>query len=485
MTIPAREGRVEEHVEHAAAGRGRVVVADDDVLVREGVISLLERSGFEVVGQAGDAEQLLDLVGEHLPDLAIIDIRMPPTYRAEGLAAAHHIRKEFSSIGIVLLSAYVAVNDAMDLLASCERVGYLLKSRVTDVNDFIDSLERIMKGGSVVDPSLIMELLNARRERQIQLDDGALPDFLPHTAAVRAADWRIAPVPQDLIDRRVAQMEAEGVIFRTNMEVGKAVSVQRLLDDYEVLVLAGGAELPRDLDIPGRELDGVHFAMDFLTQQNKRVAGDAEEKAAPNGAISAKGKHVVVIGGGDTGSDCIGTSNRHGAASVTQLEILPQPPVRENKALTWPDWPLKLRTSSSHEEGAGREFSVLTKRFVGSNGKVEAIECRHVEWVSENGRMAMREVAGSEFTLKADLVLFAMGFLGPRVPGLVEQSGVDLDPRGNVQANTSDYRTSNPRIFACGDMRRGQSLVVWAIREGRQCAESVDAWLMAEARAPA
>ncbi|MGE5567130.1 MAG: glutamate synthase subunit beta [Parcubacteria group bacterium] len=288
-----------------------------------------------------------------------------------------------------------------------------------------------------------------------------------------------------LIDRRIAQMEAEGVIFRPNMEVGKFVTVQRLLDDYEVLVLAGGAELPRDLEIPGRELDGVHFAMDFLTQQNKRVAGDPEEKAAPNGTLSAKGKHVVVIGGGDTGSDCIGTSNRHGAASVTQLEIMPQPPVRENKALTWPDWPLKLRTSSSHEEGAEREFAVLTKRFIGSNGKVEAIECVHVEWVSENGRMVMREVEGSAFTLKADLVLFAMGFLGPRIPGLVEQSGVDLDARGNVLANTSEYRTSNPRIFACGDMRRGQSLVVWAIREGRQCAESIDAYLMAEAKAPA
>jgi len=288
-----------------------------------------------------------------------------------------------------------------------------------------------------------------------------------------------------LIDRRIAQMEAEGVIFRTNMEVGKTVTVQRLLDDYEVLVLAGGAELPRDLDIPGRELDGVHFAMDFLTQQNKRVAGDSEEKAAPTGTLTAKGKHVVVIGGGDTGSDCIGTSNRHGAASVTQLEIMPQPPVRENKALTWPDWPLKLRTSSSHEEGAGREFSVLTKRFVGSNGKVEAIECVHVEWVSDNGRMVMREVEGSTFTLKADLVLFAMGFLGPRTQGAVEQSGVELDARGNVLANTGDYRTSNPRIFACGDMRRGQSLVVWAIREGRQCAESIDAYVMAEAKVSA
>jgi len=284
------------------------------------------------------------------------------------------------------------------------------------------------------------------------------------------------------IDRRIAQMEVEGVIFRTGMEIGKVVSVQRLLDDYEVIVLAGGAELPRDLDIEGRGLAGVHFAMDFLTQQNKRVAGDAEDKAAPDGTLSAEGKHVVVIGGGDTGSDCIGTSNRHGALSVTQLEIMPQPPVRENKALTWPDWPLKLRVSSSQEEGAGREFSVLTKRFIGSNGRVEAIECVHLEWVAENGRMVMREVAGSEFQLKADLVLLAMGFLGPRTVGLVEQAGVELDARGAVLADTESYQTTTPRIFSCGDMRRGQSLVVWAIREGRQCAEAVDAYLMAEAK---
>ncbi len=285
-----------------------------------------------------------------------------------------------------------------------------------------------------------------------------------------------------LIDRRIAQMEGEGVIFRTNFEVGVSVTVQRLLDDYDVLVMAGGAELPRDLEVPGRELDGVHFAMDFLTQQNKRVAGDAEDKAAPAGTISAAGRHVVVIGGGDTGSDCIGTSNRHGALSVTQLEIMPQPPVRENKALTWPDWPLKLRTSSSHEEGCERDFAVLTKRFVGSGGKLEAVECVRAEWASDNGRMVMREVAGSEFQLKADLVFLAMGFLGPRAEGFVTQSGVNLDARGNVHANTSDYQTSADRIFACGDMRRGQSLVVWAIREGRQCADSVHAFLAAEAK---
>ena len=211
-----------------------------------------------------------------------------------------------------------------------------------------------------------------------------------------------------LIDRRVAQMEGEGVIFRTSFEVGKTVSVQRLLDDYDVLVMAGGAEDPRDLPIPGRELAGVHFAMDFLVQQNKRNAGDDELRAAPNGGISATGKHVVVIGGGDTGSDCIGTSNRHGAVSVTQLEIMPQPPTRENKQLTWPDWPLKLRTSSSHEEGCERDFAVQTKRFIGSNGKVEAIECVRVEWAAgPDGRQVLQEVAGSEFTLKADLVLLA------------------------------------------------------------------------------
>ena len=288
-----------------------------------------------------------------------------------------------------------------------------------------------------------------------------------------------------LIDRRVRQMEAEGVIFRTNFEVGVNVSVQRLLDDYDVLVMAGGAEKPRDLEIEGRELDGIHFAMEFLTQQNRRVAGDPEDVAAPTGTLSAKGKHVVVIGGGDTGSDCIGTSNRHGAASVTQLEIMPQPPERENKLMTWPDWPLKLRTSSSHEEGCEREFAVATKRAIGSNGKIEALVCARLEWVKgEDGRMVMKEVPGSEFELKADLVLLAMGFVSPRHEGFVEQAGVDLDPRGNVKANVQDYRTTEPRIFACGDMRRGQSLVVWAIREGRQAAQAVDAYLMGASRLP-
>ncbi|HKP77488.1 MAG TPA: glutamate synthase subunit beta [Phenylobacterium sp.] len=288
-----------------------------------------------------------------------------------------------------------------------------------------------------------------------------------------------------LIDRRIQQMEAEGVIFRTNFEVGKMVSIQRLLDDYDVLVMACGAEDPRDLPAPGRELAGVHFAMEFLTQQNRRNAGDPESIAAPEGSINARGKHVVVIGGGDTGSDCIGTSNRQGAASVVQLEIMPMPPERENKALTWPDWPLKLRTSSSHQEGVERDFAVTTKRVIGRDGKVTALECARVEWVAgPDGRMQMREVAGSTFELKADLVFLAMGFVGPTRPGLVEQSAVELDARGNVKADVVDYRTSDPRIFACGDARRGQSLVVWAIREGRQCARAVDELLMESSRLP-
>ncbi|WP_428680173.1 glutamate synthase subunit beta [Reyranella sp.] len=287
------------------------------------------------------------------------------------------------------------------------------------------------------------------------------------------------------IDRRMRQMEAEGVEFRTGVEVGATLSIKSLLEGYDAVALTGGAELPRDLEVPGRELNGIHFAMDFLTQQNKRNAGDDEARAAPRGTLTAKGKHVIVIGGGDTGSDCVGTSNRHGAASVTQLEVMPQPPVRENKALTWPDWPLKMRTSSSHEEGAARDFAVLTKRALGSNGKIEALECVRVEWAKgADGRMGMQEVAGSSFELRADLVLLAMGFLGPRRPGLVEQAGVALDPRGNVAANVKDYQTSVPKLFAAGDMRRGQSLVVWAIREGRQCARSIDESLMGTSTLP-
>ncbi|HEU0162700.1 MAG TPA: glutamate synthase subunit beta [Rhizomicrobium sp.] len=288
-----------------------------------------------------------------------------------------------------------------------------------------------------------------------------------------------------LIDRRMRQMEAEGVVFRTNVEVGVTVSMDMLLADYDAVVLSGGAEAPRDLPVPGRELDGIHFAMDFLVQQNKRVAGDPESKAAPRGTLSAKDKHVVVIGGGDTGSDCVGTSNRHGAASVTQFEIMPQPPVKENKQLVWPDWPLKLRTSSSHQEGCERDWSVQTKRAIGENGKITALECVRVEWqLGDGGRMNLVEVPGSEFTLKADLVLLAMGFVSPVKAGLVEQSGVELDARGNVKAPVTSYRTSKDKIFACGDMRRGQSLVVWAIREGRQCARGVDEFLMGSSELP-
>jgi glutamate synthase (NADPH/NADH) small chain len=288
------------------------------------------------------------------------------------------------------------------------------------------------------------------------------------------------------IDRRVAQMASEGVEFRTEVEVGVTVTVEALLAEYDAVVLSGGAELPRDLELPPHELAGIHFAMDFLTQQNKRGAGDDEVTAAPDATtISAEGKHVVVIGGGDTGSDCIGTSNRQGAASVTQLEIMPQPPERENKALTWPDWPLKMRTSSSQEEGAERDWAVLTKRAIGENGRLTALECVRVDWTQgEDGRMQMGEVAGSEFELKADLVLLAMGFLGPRREALIEQAGVELDPRGNVKANMIDYRTTTPKVFSCGDMRRGQSLVVWAIREGRQCARAVDAFLMGSSDLP-
>lgn len=288
-----------------------------------------------------------------------------------------------------------------------------------------------------------------------------------------------------LIDRRVEQMQEEGVEFRTNVEIGDTISVESLLIDYDAIVMAGGAEVPRDLEIEGRELDGIHFAMDFLTQQNKRVAGDSEAVAAPGGTISAEGKHVVVIGGGDTGSDCIGTSVRQGAASIVQLEIMPRPPAKENKALTWPNWPLKFRTSSSQEEGCDRDWSVLTRKAIGENGLVKAIDCVRVEWVpGEGGRMQMQEIPGSEFRLNADLVLLAMGFLGPRPEGLIAQSTVELDGRGNVLADTNDYRTSVDKIFSAGDMRRGQSLVVWAIREGRQCARAVDEFLMGSSTLP-
>jgi len=282
-----------------------------------------------------------------------------------------------------------------------------------------------------------------------------------------------------LINRRLVQMMAEGVEFRTSTEVGVTVSVASLKENFDAVVFSGGAEDPRPLNIPGFELPGVRFAMEFLTQQNKRNAGDDELRAAPRGTLSATGKHVIVIGGGDTGSDCVGTSNRQGAASVTQLEIMPKPPLHENKAMSWPNWPLKLRTSSSHEEGVDRDWAVLTKRVVGDND-VRALECVRVEW--KDGKM--QEVEGSEFTLQADLILLAMGFVGPRKAGMLDQSGVDLDARGNVKATMVDYRTSDPAIWSCGDMRRGQSLVVWAIREGRQCARAVDEALMGASELP-
>ena len=287
------------------------------------------------------------------------------------------------------------------------------------------------------------------------------------------------------IDRRLLQMQAEGVEFRTGVDVGVAHPVSALLAGYDAVVMACGAESPRDLRVEGRDLEGIHFAMDYLTQQNKRVAGDDESTAAPRGTLSAEGKHVVVIGGGDTGSDCIGTANRQGALSVVQLEILPKPPEKENKALTWPDWPLKLRTSSSQEEGCERDWSVLTRRAVGKDGKIQALECVRVEWkLGDGGRMDLVELPGSTFQINCDLVLLAMGFVGPRKAGLVEQAGVELDARGNVKASMEDYKTSTPKIFSCGDMRRGQSLVVWAIREGRQCAHAVDEFLMGSSELP-
>jgi len=283
-----------------------------------------------------------------------------------------------------------------------------------------------------------------------------------------------------LIDRRCAQMEAEGVVFRTGVEVGRDVSFDELNQSFDAVVLAGGAEDARRLQIPGSDLPGVHPAMEFLTQQNKRVAGDPEERAAPNGTLVATGKDVIVIGGGDTGSDCVGTSHRQGARSVTQIEIMPRPPEKEDKHLTWPNWPMKLRTSSSHEEGGVRDWAVLTKEVVGEDGRVTGLRCVRIEWIDGQ----MREVAGEEFVLPADLILLAMGFVGPVKPGLIEQSGLALDARGNVAASTEDYATSQDMVFACGDMRRGQSLIVWAIREGRQCAHAVDRALMGVSELP-
>jgi glutamate synthase (NADPH/NADH) small chain len=291
------------------------------------------------------------------------------------------------------------------------------------------------------------------------------------------------------IDRRMQQMEAEGVTFRTGVMVGdktvpagivndarEFIAADDILKQFDAVVLTGGSEVPRDLPVPGRDLDGVHYALEFLIPQNKEVAGDA-----PN-PIRADGKHVIVIGGGDTGTDCVGTSNRHGAASVTQFELLPRPPEEENKPLVWPYWPIKLRTSSSHDEGCERDWSVATKVLTGENGRVTGLTAVRLEWT--DGKMA--EVAGSEFTLKADLVLLAMGFTNP-VGGVLEAFGVTKDARNNARAATEGdnaYATNVPKVFAAGDVRRGQSLVVWAIREGRQAARSVDAFLMGHTELP-
>jgi glutamate synthase (NADPH/NADH) small chain len=284
------------------------------------------------------------------------------------------------------------------------------------------------------------------------------------------------------IDRRMEQMAAEGVEFRTSVNVGVDVTANELQKAFDAVVLSNGSTASRDLPVEGRDLDGVHFAMDFLPQQNKRVAGDSVD---PEISLTAEGKHVVVIGGGDTGSDCIGTSNRQGAESVVQFEIMPKPPERDSAPFVWPYWPMVFRTSTSHEEGVGREFAVSTKRLVGENGRVVALEGNEVEWVRSNdGRMEMRDVPGSEFKIPADLVLLAMGFLGPEKAGLVNDLGLELDPRGNISCDANYRSVNTPGVFACGDARRGQSLVVWAIWEGRECARAVDEQLMGKTDLP-
>jgi glutamate synthase (NADPH/NADH) small chain len=276
------------------------------------------------------------------------------------------------------------------------------------------------------------------------------------------------------VDRRVAQMEAEGVTFHYGAHVGGNLPADKLVKEYDAVVLTGGAEKPRDLPVPGRELKGIHFAMDFLPQQNRRVSG---EPATADEPILATGKHVVVIGGGDTGSDCIGTSFRQGALSVTNFEIMPQPPEHEDKPLTWPNWPLKLRTSSSHEEGAKRDFAVSTVKFTGENGSVKKLHCVRLD-------AKLKPLPGTEFEIDADLVLLAMGFVHPVHEGMLANLGLTLDQRGNVAASTDNYRTSRDKVFVAGDMRRGQSLVVWAIREGRQAAHAVDKFLMGASTLP-
>jgi glutamate synthase (NADPH/NADH) small chain len=279
---------------------------------------------------------------------------------------------------------------------------------------------------------------------------------------------------KDVIARRVRQLEAEGVVFHCNSHVGANVSIRDLEGRHDALLLTCGAEKPRDLAVPGRDLRGIHFAMHFLPQQNRRVAGEPLGLGTED---TAEGKHVVVIGGGDTGSDCIGTSIRHGAKSVTQLEIMPAPPEQENKALSWPHWPLRMRTSSSQEEGAKRDFAVTTKRFEGRNGRVTKLVCARVDG-------SFKEVPGSEFTIPADMVLLAMGFVSPIQDDIVQELALELDQRGNVKADDLAFETSRPKVFAAGDMRRGQSLVVWAIREGRQAAHAIDKALMGRSDLP-
>ena len=290
---------------------------------------------------------------------------------------------------------------------------------------------------------------------------------------------------KSIIDRRMRQMAAEGVEFRANTYIGKDVSAKKLLENFDAIALTGGAEKPRDLPVPGRDLNGVHFAMDFLKANTKWVQGVHDKERV----ISAKDKHVVVIGGGDTGSDCIGTSNRHGAASVTQIEIMPRPPEKEDKGTVWPDWPNKMRTSSSQEEGCERIWQVATREFLDDgNGNVRALTCVKVEWSKDDkGNWQMNEVEGSEFELKADLVALAMGFVHPVHEGMIDELCVALDARGNVKSETEGdnaYSTSLEKVFAAGDMRRGQSLVVWAIREGRQCAHAIDKYLMGHTTLP-
>jgi glutamate synthase (NADPH/NADH) small chain len=285
-----------------------------------------------------------------------------------------------------------------------------------------------------------------------------------------------------LIDRRGEQMQGEGVTLETGVHVGVDISAENLLADFDAVALTGGSEAPRDLPLDGRELDGVHFAMDFLVQQNRRVSG---EGLGDTQEILATGRNVIVIGGGDTGSDCVGTSIRQGAKNVVQIEIMPKPPEKVDKGSTWPEWPMKLRTSSSHQEGAVRDWAITTDQFIGEDGRVHALDAVRVEWkAGDDGRLAMSPIADTRQSLKAELVLLAMGFVHPTKEGMITDLGVGLDGRGNVEANTDDYQTSVAKVFTAGDMRRGQSLVVWAIREGRQCAAAVDEYLMGQTLLP-